>query len=286
MVAEAGFIVKIPAYALVALLGLVPAMAGAAELQEETLNAWDLYRRLTEQRIDGELAPQEGFLIRDFLPDGEASTVRRSIVMGNVFIRKMETRNEEGGKIEIPDGLIHHWYGSVFVPDAKLKEVLAWEQDYANHKDYFEDVEDSRLISRRGDVFEIFLRLRRKKIITVYYNTDHIVTYRQLGPGEATSRSEATRIAELEDANTPREREKPPGDDRGFMWRLHSYWRFKQEPDGVVVECESISLSRTIPVAFRWVVKPFISSVPHESLEATLRPLREALTRHGALISR
>jgi hypothetical protein len=36
-------------------------------------------------------------------------------------------------------------------------------------------------------------------------------------------------------------------------------------------------LSRTIPVAFRWVVQPFITSVPRDSLLATLEPLRDAL---------
>ena len=95
--------------------------------------------------------------------------------------------------------------------------------------------------------------------------------------GKASSRSEATRIAELDDPGKDREREKKPGvEDRGYLWRLNSYWRFKQVPEGVVVECESISLSRTIPIAFRWVVKPFINSVPRESLEAALRPMREA----------
>ena len=53
------------------------------------------------------------------------------------------------------------------------------------------------------------------------------------------------------------------------------------EASGVVVECESISLSRTIPVAFRWVVKPFIESVPRESLEAALRPMRDAFAKRS-----
>ena len=191
-------------------------------------------------------------------------------------IEKFETPNEEGGEIKIPKGLVHHWYGAVLVRGATLEDVLSWEQDYDNHASYFDEVEESRLVAHQGDDYDIFLRLRRKKVITVHYNTEHHVTYRRHGPKEATSHSTSTRIAEVENPGTPREREKPLENARGFMWRLNSYWRFQETSEGVIVECESISLSRTIPVAFRWVVKPFINSVPRESLESTLRPLRDA----------
>jgi hypothetical protein len=118
---------------------------------------------------------------------------------------------------------VHHWYGTVFIPGATLQDVLRWEQDYPRHQDDFDEVEASRLISREGDVFRIFLRLRRTKVITVHYNTEHLVVYSQHGPGRASSKSEATHIGELEDVGTPREREKPSDQDRGFLWRLNSY---------------------------------------------------------------
>lgn len=202
--------------------------------------------------------------------------------MGEIFTSEMETLNEERGKIKVPDGLIHHWYGSVFIPGARIDDVLAWVQDYNRHKEYFDAVEDSRLVSRKGDVFEIFLKLRRKKVVTAYYNTDHVVTYRRLGQDRVASKSEATRIAELEHAGTPRETERAIGDDRGFLWRLNSYWRFLQEPDGVVVECEAISLSRGIPWPVRWLVLPFTKSVPREFLESTLRPMQDAFQQSSA----
>jgi hypothetical protein len=258
------------------ILGLFPAVASAAKLQEQTVKAWSLYRDLTEKRIHAELDSGKKLLVQDFFPEGEATAVRRKIRMGEVYTHEMETRNEERGEIKIPDGLVHHWYGSVFIPNAKLEGVLRWVQDYDRHKDYFEAVEDSRLVAKTGDVFEIFLKLRRKKIVTAYFNTDHVVTYRRLGPKAVASTSVATRIAELEQAGTPREKEKAVGDDRGFLWRLNSYWRFLQEPDGVVVECEAISLSRGIPWAVRWLVLPFTKSVPKEFLESTLWPMREA----------
>jgi hypothetical protein len=255
--------------------------APAAELQSQTLAAWETYRMLTVARIEKELASTDKFLVRDFLDPRDAAAIRTRIPSG-VYVKKLETRNEEGGKIQVPDGLVHHWYGSVFVPGASLDDVLAWVQDYDRHHEYFDEVEESRLVSRQRDVFDIFLRLRRKKVITVFYNTEHEVSYRRLGTGRAASQSESTRIAEIENAGTPREREKPIGDDRGYLWRLNSYWRFQQEEGGVVVECESISLSRDVPLAVEWFVKPFITSVPRESLEAALLPLRAALSKRAS----
>ncbi|MBA3887322.1 MAG: hypothetical protein H0X67_16560 [Acidobacteria bacterium] len=56
--------------------------------------------------------------------------------------------------------------------------------------------------------------------------------------------------------------------------RLTAYWRFEQAGDGVIVECESVSLSRSVPALLRPVAGPLISRVARESLERTLREVR------------
>ena len=256
-----------------------PREALTAELQPETVRAWDSYIALTEARIAREIESEEGFLVRDFLSPEVAGRALETILTGEVFVHQMETRNEEGREIDIPSGMVHHWYGSVFVPGATLEEVLKWEQDYSRHQEYFNEVEESRLLSQEGNVFRIFLKLRRTKVITVHYNTEHLVVYSHHDSGEASSKSEATRVAELENPGTPREREKPFDQARGFLWRLNSYWRFKGEADGVIVECESVSLSRGIPLGVAWMVKSFVESVPKESLENALLPIKTHLGR-------
>ena len=60
------------------------------------------------------------------------------------------------------------------------------------------------------------------------------------------------------------------GDDSGFLWRLNSYWRFREQDGGVIVECESVSLSRGIPYGFGWLIGDYVESIPRESLESTL----------------
>ncbi len=91
------------------------------------------------------------------------------------------------------------------------------------------------------------------------------------------SRSVATRIAEVADADQPDEHEKPIGHDGGFLWRMNSYWRFEEKDQGVYVEVESISLTRDIPMGLGWLIKPFVTSIPRESLLMTLGSTRSAV---------
>jgi len=240
-----------------------------ADPREATVSAWERVVDLTESRISRELSSNSSFLATDFLSRAEKDRGSRSFEAGEVFTTKLPV------EVEIPGGMVHHWLGAVLVPDIEVEDLLRWLQEYDEHDDRFDEVEDSRLLSRDGDTFEVFLRLRRKKVVTVHYATEHEVVYRSHGPGRYSSVSRATRISELEDAGTPDEREKSPGSDRGFLWRLHSYWRFQQVPEGVVIECESLSLSRGVPAAVRWLVVPYLNSVPRESLESTLLPIRE-----------
>ena len=143
----------------------------------------------------------------------------------------------------------------------------------------YDDVIASRLLERNGDTLRVFLKLRRTKVITATYNTEHRVEYRRISAARASSRSVATRIAELADAGSAAEREKPAGEDSGYLWRLNAYWRFEQTPDGVLIECESVSLSRSIPALLRPFISGVVEGVARESLEKTLVSLRRALLR-------
>lgn len=240
-----------------------------APLRAETRSAWDRAVELTESRIARELASKAGFLAIDFLPPAEREEASRALRAGEVFTAKLPL------EVEIPNGMVHHWLGAVFVPGVGVEHLVRWLQEYDQHDERFAEVEDSRLLSRDGDRFKIFLRLRRKKVVIVHYATEHDVVYRSDGSGRWSSVSRATRIAEIENAGTRAEREKPPGSDRGFLLRLHSYWRYQQVPGGVVVECETLSLSRGVPAAVRWIVGRYLDSVPRESLSSTLLPIRD-----------
>ena len=253
--------------------------AAAAQLTPETTAAFDHYVELSEQRMSQELN-SGSFLRVDGLPQPQRDARYQQLKSGEVITDRLRTL-DHGTPIPVPHGLIHHWMGTIFIPGATLAQTLAFVEDYDNqYKFYAPEVQRSKLVQRNGDQFKVFLRLQKKKIITVILNTDDDVKYTLLGPDRATSDSRSTRIAEVEDSGKPNESEKPVGDDSGFLWRLNSYWRFLQRDGGTYVQLEAISLTRDIPTGLSWLVSPFVTSIPQESLVFTLTRTREALKRN------
>lgn len=161
-----------------------------------------------------------------------------------------------------------------------MAQVLHTIQDYNCHQEYFgPEVARSRLLQHDGDDFRIYLRLKRTKIVTVVFDTEHQVRYHSLDAAHAYSESRSTRIAELASPGETDERTLAAGEDHGFLWRLNSYWRFVETPEGVYVQCEAISLTRSVPTGLGWLVGPFVESIPKESLSFTLQSTRAAVYR-------
>ena len=248
-----------------------------AELRANTLAAFDRYVKLTETRNEEELKRGTNLLWIDEWPRPERAEAYAALERGEVKMKKMETL--DGGKqIACPGGIIHHWEGLVFILGARLDDVLGMLEDYDKHSVYYApDVERSKIESRIGDHFRVFLRFRRHKVITVVLDTEHDIEYFRDGPERAHSRSSALRIAEVENPGKPDEREKPPGQDGGFLWRMETWWRMEERDGGVYVQSEVVSLTRDIPVVLKWMIEPFVTSIPKETLTATLLATRKAV---------
>ena len=256
---------------------MFPARALAEKLSAGTTQAWDRYLAWADAKNQREISDPRGFLFEDFLPPQERAKVIQDLLAGDIIVKRVVGVIPPGVDFKVPDGEIHHWWGSVLVPGIRLPELLKFLKDYDHHAGRFAEVERSRLLSKDGESFKFYFRLRRSKsIVTVYYNTWQECTYVPRTPGKVSSRSIATRIVELENPGTSSERERPPGDDRGFLWRLVSWWRFEETPQGVIVECQSASLSRSIPVIVHIIpgVTGYIRSTPVESLESVLLSVR------------
>jgi len=152
-------------------------------------------------------------------------------------------------------------------------------QDYNNHKNVYKpEVIDSKLVSQHDNDFQIYLRLLKKKIITVVLDTDHDVHYSSLDGTRWFCRSYTTRISEVEDAGKPKEKVLPADSGYGFLWRLDSYWRFQERDNGVYVECRAISLTRDVPKGLGWIIEPIVRHLPKQSLTNTLTATRRALS--------
>ena len=256
-----------------------PPSAEAAELRPEAVLGFDQYVRLTELRMQGELAPGGAFLWVDGLPEPRRSELYARMRGGEVISEKLLTV-DPSGRLSTPAALIHHWVGTIFIPGASLAQVLAVVQDYDRHAEYYKpDVAQSKKVDQSGDNYKVHYRLRKKKIITIILDADYDVHRHIIDATHAYSDSYSTRIAQVENAAEPNEHELPPGKDGGYMWRLNSYWRYFDSGRGVYVQCEAVSLTRDIPTGLNWLVGPFIQSVPKESLEFTLHSTRSAVLR-------
>jgi len=244
----------------------------AAELQPRTVAAFDRYVRATESRLT-----LGSFLWVDGLAQPRRADVLALVRRGELSIERLSTL-EGGREIDVPGGLVHHWVGTAFVPGATPDQALMLLQNYDQHERiYSPAVARSRLMARDGDEFRIFLRFMLKKVITVVVNSEHVARFRRPGNDRAEGWIHSTRIAEVDDAGEPGEREKPVGNDGGYLWRLNTYWRLLARDGGVYVQCESVSLTRGIPIGFGWLVGPFVTSIPRESLTFTLQTTRAQL---------
>ena len=259
--------------------------ANIVQLKPRTLQAFETYIAEVEKGMEASLHGRGAFSWSDASPE-RSQHIRQGQIVAQLW--------EGDGPVKVPNGLIHDWIAAAFVPDATVQQALALVQNYDNHKNIYQpEVIDSKLISHDGNDYRIFLRLLKKKVITVVLDTDHDVHYSALDDKRWSCRSYTTRIAEVEDAGTPKENVLEPDTGYGFLWRLYSYWKFEEKKggvgvpgerrvsarggDGVYIECRAISLTRDIPLGLGWIIEPIIRKLPQESLIHTLEATRNAL---------
>lgn len=260
---------------LIVMLAGEAAVASPDEPTAETVAAFERYVRLTAARVESELRREGPYLWVDLQP-GQQEEYRQQLRAGEVVIESLQTR--DGGKeIECPGGDIHHWIGTVFIPGVTLNQYLAFVQDYNRHQEYFRpDVARSQLLERKGDDFRVFFRFYKSKFgISATHDTWHDVHYFRLSATRAGSRTFTTRILDVADPGKPSERHRSAEEDRGYLWRLYTWWRFEERDGGVYVQSESVSLTRHVP----WIAKPFVSGLPRDQLTRTLGASRTALLK-------
>ncbi len=240
--------------------------------------AFDRYYKQREVAIWSELNRVEGDLWIDRLPVVQRQSQYEALRAGQVVL-------DEHRMQKIEKGIIHHATGAVFLPGVGVDQLLGYLQDFDHLVPcYTPELVSSRTRARQGDRYLITQRYRKKKVLTVILDTDHEVNYVYFNgrPGKrAASFGYATRIEEVANAGTPREKRLGREQSGGYVWRMNNYWRYFERDGGVYVQCETISLSRSIPTGLEWMIGRFINSVPRESLQFTLDRTRQCGRRLG-----
>ncbi len=242
----------------------------AAELKPETLTAWEQYVQGAEARMKTRLGPGQVFLWADEEPN-RAARLRQ----GEIQVAPMAGH----GSKTVPNGLIHDWIGAAFIPNASLQKLLDVVHDYGRFKEFYKPVVvDARLIERSGEEDRFAMLLLHKVLfVTAAMDAQYESRDFRLDDRRYYSISTSTRVQEIQNYGKPSQREMPPDQGSGYMWRLYCIARYEERDGGVYAELEAIGLTRDIPLSMRWVVKPVVTKLSRNSLLVSLSQTRDAV---------
>ena len=251
-----------------------PGITAAAELAPETAEAYERYVAEIRERFGAEVLAR--------IPPENASQERL------VRLRAGEIVAEPGngdGILDVPGGLVHHWRGAAFIPDVSLDEVIAIAQDYSSYADNYEWVVGGGVLNyerdeeRARDLFEIFLRIERSaSVVTGILDPWTVVEYQRQGPEFASAVSTTDCIRQIENEGRPNERRLPVGTGSGYLWRAVTLSTYIRAEGGVIIEFETIGLSRRFPRMLGWIIEPIARRLGRGSAADSLRQLRRAVT--------
>ena len=124
---------------------------------------------------------------------------------------------------------------------------------------------------------EVSMRVRQRHVITVVMDTAYEIDFGRLDARRGYSISRSTRIEEIDSPGQTSERALSADEEHGFLWRLNTYWSYEERDGGLYLQIEAVSLTRSIPHGLGWAIRPYIESIPRESLEFTLRSVCNGL---------
>jgi hypothetical protein len=252
-------------FSLLMAFALAPPRAVAGGPSAAATAAFDKYVRQVESRLAQQHRSTATFLVPE-----DWARLRR----GEQIIEEVQ---RPGGS-DLPGAMLHHWRGTAFAPGATAADFERLMKNFAGYPTlYSPQVLVARVNAHQDDHFQVTMRIRQKHVITVVMDATYDVTFGRLDPQHGYSLSRSTRISEIESPGTRNERALGPDQGHGFLWRLNTYWSYEERDGGLYMQIESVSLSRSVPTGLGWAVKPFVESVPRESLEFTLRATCNAL---------
>ena len=256
---------------------LVSAWASAwCEVSTAAASAFNAYVSKVESRLAGQHREANGFLA-----SVGTSVQRDARLRGGELIIEQLTPAAEA---ELPGALLHHWRGTAFIRGATAGDFERLMKDFDGYPQRFSpQVMQAKILTPHDDGipdhFEATMRVRQRHVITVVMDTTYDVRYGRLDAQHGYSISRSTRISEIASAGTQKEHALSDKEEHGFLWRMNTYWSYEERDGGLYMQVESVSLTRAIPPGLGWAVRPYVESVPRESLEFTLRSACNALQK-------
>jgi len=251
--------------ALIIAIACICHMARAEEPQSAK-TAFQNYITSVEKRVEAQNTSSENFLWLD-----QDSQRRESAHNSQILIQQIDAPKIDGGTVE-------DWIGGAFIPGATLDQVIKIDQDYAHSPTYYApEIQQAKLLSHNGNHFQVFYRLKKHKVVTVVLDTTHDIDFLPLAKDRYAVRSHSTSVREVKSAGESDENILPEGEGLGFLWNMNSYWRVEQRDGGVYIECEVVTLARSIPLGLGALIRSTIESFASESLTNTLKAKQHAV---------
>jgi hypothetical protein len=179
----------------------------------------------------------------------------------------------------VPYGLIHDWLGAVFIPKARISDILAVTRDYDRYAEIYKPaVIEAKQLRSTGldDMFSMTL-MHKVLFVKAALKGEYEARYVEVDANHWYSISRSTQLQAIQRLYQPDMRILPPDKGPGYIWRLYSFKRFEESDGGVYIELEVLGLSRDVPFMLRWLVEPILESLPRDSIHKTLEETRNAV---------
>jgi hypothetical protein len=257
---------------LISVFSLLAPRRSCAEPTPQAVTAFNSYVAAVEARLLEQHRSRHAFL------SGAAPTSQndRRLRSGDLIIEQLTPSTGA----DLPGALLHHWRGTAFAPGAKAADFERMLRDFNAYPQRFSpQVLQAKVLAQYGDSLRASMRVRQKHVLTVVMDATYDITFGQLDTQDGYSVSKSTAIYEIDAPGTNKEHVLNASQEHGFLWRLNTYWTYEERDGGLFIQIESVSLSRSIPAGLGWALRPFVESIPRESLEFTLRSACNAVRK-------
>jgi hypothetical protein len=181
----------------------------------------------------------------------------------------------------VPQGLIHHWVGVMFVPNASLDQVMRVLNSFDHYSDIYKPlIRKASVIEQAGDTVKLnVLAVQKAFSVTAAVETDEEIRIARPTPNRVCITANSVRLQEIANYGRPSEHAFPEARRPGYVRAALIVQRLEQRDGGIYVELEAISLSPGIPVEVRWLIKPLTDELPRKMMTDIPDETRAAVQR-------
>ena len=184
------------------------------------------------------------------------------------------------GITDVPGGLVHHWVGAGFVPRTTLARAMQATRDYDSYPSvYTSTIVSAKTLEARQDTARVWMRVKGGGGgLTAVLDLTTSIQYITTASGRVYSIANVDEVREVKHAGGRNEHLLPAGKDSGYLWRGNTFTSFTEVDGGVIVEMETLGLSRRFPPMLGWIIEPIARRLGRQSVERSLREFAASLS--------